>query len=128
MAMQQFDLLRDILDKQLVDEDEQQMGRVDGIVIELRDGEPPRVDHLELGFTVLAARLHPRVAIWLDAIRRRWSVRRAVLQLVPWDEVHEVTPHHLVLDVEGEKTPAYDWERWLRKHIVSKLPGGKEKD
>ncbi|PYQ31315.1 MAG: hypothetical protein DMF56_05300 [Acidobacteria bacterium] len=119
MALHQFDLIRDILDKQLVDKDEKQMGRIDGVVIELRDGQPPRVDHFELGFTVLAKRVYPRAAAW---------TRRGARQHVPWDEVHEVTQHHVKLDVDAEKTPAFDWERWLRKHIVSKLPGGKEKD
>jgi hypothetical protein len=125
MAMQQFDLIRDILDKQLVDQNEEQMGRIDGVVIEVREGQPPRVDHFEAGFAVLAERLH--VASWLDALRR-WSVRRTARQHIPWDKVREVTQHYVMLDVEAEKTPAFDWERWLRKHIVSKLPGGKEKD
>ena len=114
MAMHQFDLIRDVLDKQLVDIHKTQMGRVDGIVLELRDGEPPRVDHFEVGFAVLADRLH------LPSEATRVSF--------PWDNVREVTQHHIVLDVEAERTPAFDWELWLRKHIVSRLPGGKEKD
>jgi sporulation protein YlmC with PRC-barrel domain len=116
--MQQFDLIRDVLDKQLVDDVKKQMGRVDGIVLELREGEPPRVDHFEVGFAVLAERVLPRAGKWVD--RLPWSV--------PWDKVREVTQHHIILDFDAERTPAFDWELWLRKHIVDKLPGGKEKD
>lgn len=114
MAMRQFDLIRDVLDKQLVDLQKKEMGRVDGIVLELRDGEPPRVDHFEVGLAVLAERVHLRSA----SARLRF----------PWTDVREVTQHHIVLDVDAEKTPTFEWEHWLRKHIVSKLPGGKEKN
>jgi hypothetical protein len=126
MPMKEFDLVRDILDKQLIDSEEEEMGRVDGIVIEIRKDQPPRIDHLELGFTVLAERIHPRVERWLHALRERWSVRRSARQLVPWSAVIEVDRHHLKLNVKAEETPAFDWERWLRKHIVSKLSGGEE--
>jgi hypothetical protein len=126
MAMQSFDLVRDVLDKQLVDREETEMGRVDGIVIELRDGAPPRVDHLELGFAVLASRLHPRLEEWLNALRKRWSVRRSGRYHVPWERVREVAEHHITLDVAVEETPAFDWERWLRRNVVQKIPGGAE--
>jgi len=55
-----MDLLRDILDKQIIDRDLTSLGRVDGIVLELRDNAPPRIDAIELGFAVLARRLGPR--------------------------------------------------------------------
>jgi hypothetical protein len=127
MAMHRFDLIRDILDKQLVDGNGTEMGRIDGIIIEVRDGAPPRVDHFELGFTVLAERMHARLERWFRAARR-WSVRRTTRQIVPWSAVEEVTQHHVKLDLDAEKTPAFDWERWLRKHIVHRLPGGKPEE
>jgi hypothetical protein len=52
-------LARDVLDKQIVDEDGDRMGRVDGVLIELPPDGPPRIAGLQLGFLVLAARLHP---------------------------------------------------------------------
>jgi hypothetical protein len=124
MAMRRLGLVRDVLDKQLVDREDIDMGRADGVILEVRDGAPPRIDHLELGFVVLARRFHPRVERWLEAIRERWSVRRSARQIVPWSKVIEVDQHHVKLDLEAGKTPAFDWERWLRKNIVTKLPGG----
>ena len=60
---------------------------------------------------------------WLQALRKRWSPRRAARQIVPWSSVIAVTPRHVQLDLNALDTPAFDWERWLRKHVVSKIPG-----
>jgi hypothetical protein len=122
-----LDLIRDVLDKQIVDCDETRMGRVDGIVLAIEPGRQPRIDHLELGFSVLARRVHPRLEAWLQALRERWSVRRSARQFVRWAQVIDFTQHHLQLDVKLEETPAFDWERWLRRQVVDKIPGsGKE--
>ena len=44
-----MELIRDILDKQLVDRRETKVGKVDGLVVELREGEPPRIVFIEIG-------------------------------------------------------------------------------
>jgi hypothetical protein len=121
---QELDLIRDVLDKQLVDSDDTKMGRVDGIVLAIDDG-PPRIDHFELGFSVLARRLHPRIEQWLQALRR-WSPRHSARQIVPWSSVLEINVREIRLDLKAIDTPAFDWERWLRKHIVSRIPGSGE--
>lgn len=125
MSLRHFDVIREILDKQLLDRDDNRMGRIDGVVLEVLEDGPPRVDHFELGFIVLARRLHPKLESWFASLRR-WSVRRSARQIVPWSAVTEVTQHHVKLNVEVDETPAFDWERWLRKNVVEKLPGGKE--
>ena len=58
---EEIDFIRDLLDKQLVDSEDTRMGRADGVVMIVDDEGPPRIDHLELGFAVLARRIHPRV-------------------------------------------------------------------
>jgi hypothetical protein len=125
MAKHRLDLVRDVLDRLLVDEEKQELGRVDSVVLEIRDGEPPRIDHLELGFVVLAARLHRRLEPLAMKIHKRWSVRRSARYSIPWSAVTEVTVQCIQVKVKAEETPAFDWERWLRKHIVQHLPGGK---
>lgn len=121
-----LDLARDVMDQQLVDKNEAKMGRVDGLVLELREDGPPRLDTIEMGFVVLARRVHPRVESWLEALRRRWSVRKTARFRVPWSKVLDINPSCIQLDVEALETPAFDWERWLRDHIVAKSPGTKE--
>ncbi len=124
--MKELDLARDVLDKQVVDEEETQMGRVDGLVLELRDSGPPRVEAIELGFVVLARRVHPWVERWAERLHRRLGVRKSARQRVPWAKVEDVTPHHIQLAVKLKETPAFDWERWLRNHVVAKIPGSRE--
>ncbi|HJT17912.1 MAG TPA: hypothetical protein VJ853_11005 [Thermoanaerobaculia bacterium] len=118
------EIFRDLLDKQLVDANETKMGRADGIVLEIDGDKQPRIDHLELGFSVLARRLGPRAEKWFEAIRTRWSVRKSARQIVPWSKVIDVTNYEIKLDLKAEETPAFDWERWVRNHIVAKIPGG----
>jgi hypothetical protein len=124
---EQVDLARDVLDKQLIDRDGTKMGRVDGVVLLLDDDGPPRLDHMQLGFVVLARRVHPCLEKWLEKIRERWSVRRVARQIVEWEKVTELTTGHIKVDLLARETPAFDWERWLRDKIVMHLPGaGKE--
>jgi hypothetical protein len=96
-------------------------------LLTVADREPPRVDRLELGFVVLAERLSPRLASWLQALRRRASVRRTGRFGVPWERVREVKRHHVELDLVADETPAFDWERWLRKDVVERIPGSAER-
>lgn len=117
-----LELARDILDNQVVDREETKMGRVDGLVLELREGQPPRVDHIEMGGVVLARRLSPRLERWVDGWRRRFGVRKVARYKVPWSAVLELNSYHLKLDVAALDTPNFDWERWLRDHVIEHIP------
>ncbi|HTG36884.1 MAG TPA: hypothetical protein VLB76_28535 [Thermoanaerobaculia bacterium] len=120
----ELELARDLLDKQVVDRDETKMGRVDGLVLELREGKPPRVDHLEMGSAVLARCIHPRVESWVDALRRRIGVQKTGRYRVPWAAVQEIVPYQVKLDVKAAETPAFAWEHWLRDHVIAHIPRG----
>ena len=115
-------LICDVLDKLLVDRQSDPMGRADGVTLELRDGQPPRVVRIEGGFPVLARRLHPRLERWVRAIGRRWGVRRGQVYRVPWSRVkkHDV---EIEVDADADTSPATAWERWLRKHVTRYIPG-----
>src|SRR6185503_10413920 len=116
-------LFRDVLDMQVEDREGERMGRVDAIVVEIRDGRPPRVAQLEMGFVPLARRLHPR----LEAIAERWhkrlSVRRSARYRLLWKNVLDVDIHRLKVDAKADDTPALDWDRWLRRNVVERIPG-----
>ncbi len=119
----ELSLARDILDQELRDRNGTEMGRVDGLVLAIDGDGPPQVDHFELGFTVLARRMHPRLETWLEAIRKRWGVRKVARQIVEWSAVEEITGTHIKVNFDATFTPAFDWERWLRDHVITKLPG-----
>lgn len=118
-----MNLVRDILDQQILDRRRMRMGRVDGVVIELRDGAPPRVLGIELGSAVLARRISRRLGKWVEARWRRAGIASAVYR-IPWSAVKKVSDD-IEVDLDFEKTPAFRTENWLRENVVSKLPGGK---
>src|SRR5690242_11926448 len=63
-------VIRDILDKQLVDARRRRIGKVDGLVLEARDDEPLRLAFIEVGAMTLGRRLHPRLERWAASIER----------------------------------------------------------
>jgi hypothetical protein len=118
-------LVRDVLDKQLVDAKHDAMGKADGIVLDLGDGTgPPRVAAIASGFPVLGARLHPRLGRWIAAIGKRFGVRGGRTYRIPFSRAKEFG-REVQLDIpEASRTPAYDWEKWLRAHLFRHIPGG----
>jgi hypothetical protein len=116
------DLVRDVLDKQLKDRNQQNMGKVDGIILELRDGAPPRVAFLEVGPPALARRISERLGAWASRIDRRFGEGRGKAFRIPWSLVRPGVID-LQVNVDVEDTPAYAFERWLRRTIVCRIPG-----
>ncbi len=126
----ELELARDVLDTQVVDREEVKMGRVDGLLLELREGKPPRIEAIEMGGVVLAARIHPRLARWVDGWRRRFGIRKTAVYKVPWSAVLELNEYHVKIDAAACDTPNFDWERWLQDHVICHIPaaakGGNE--
>ena len=121
-------VFRDILDKQIVDKHDCKMGRVDGIVARVRPGSPPVIEAVEMGMSVVAHRIHPALGRWSESMSLRFGVRTAPRYRVEWARVKSVDDQEIRLMVDAESTPAYEWEWWLRSHIVQKIPGGKPDD
>ena len=125
-----LELGRDVLDKQVVDRDGIKMGRVDGLVLEAREGHAPRIEAIEMGGVVLAARIHPRLARWVDGWRKRFKIRKTAVYRVPWSAVLEITTHEIKIDVAAGDTPNFAWEHWLQEHVIAHIPaaakGGNE--
>lgn len=119
-----MDVIRDVLDNQLVDRHQRKIGRVDGIVVELRDDQPPRLAHIEVGMTVLAHRLHPRLEKWVAAIQSRWGARHSEPLRIPWSKILDVGID-VDVDLDANETSALVYENWLRHHVIERIPGGK---
>jgi sporulation protein YlmC with PRC-barrel domain len=117
-----MDLMRDCLDKQVVDRHGQNMGRVDGIVIQLETGKQPRVAYVELGAETLARRVSGSFARLVKRVSRSLGSDQEARYRIPWSQV-VAAGIELVANVEAEKTPALRLELWLRKNIVSRIPG-----
>lgn len=112
-------LVSEVLDKRLLDREKKQVGRVDGVIIELRDDQPPRVAAIESGFATAAARVSERWSRFAAAIGKRLGVRKTPRYRIGWEKVRDVG-FDIEVDVDGEHSPLMAWERWLRRHIARK--------
>jgi sporulation protein YlmC with PRC-barrel domain len=111
-----------LLDQQVVDRDGEQMGKVDGVIVELREGKPPRIANLVIGGGTAARRLHPAFAGWLMRLRRRWGPQGDQPLQVPWSKVRKIGVD-VKVDLVAEHTAALAWEHWIRRHIIGRIPG-----
>jgi hypothetical protein len=114
------ELGRQVLDQQLVDRTNINMGKVDGVVLQLREGAPPRVAAILTGGHLLARRLHPQfedLARWLS---RRCHPGQLEPMRIPWDKVMKIGVDVKVDIAADEGMP---WEHWVRDHILCHIPG-----
>jgi sporulation protein YlmC with PRC-barrel domain len=117
-----MDLIRDCLDKQLVDRHGHKLGRVDGIVMEVGGNSQPRITHIEVGAITQYRRIGARIARLVAALARRWGREHPDPYRIPWAQVVP-TGIDVTVDVEAEETPALAWERWLRARVIGRIPG-----
>ena len=120
-------LVRDLLDKQLIDRHEEPMGRADGLVLTVTDGRQPYLAFVESGTTAAAERLHRRLGRWARAAARRWGLRRGKPVRIPWARVVKVGIE-TELDVDAGETGALVWEHWLLRHVVGRIPSLKPRN
>ena len=118
---QELDLVRDVLDEQLLDRDGERMGKADSIVIAIDGDNQPRVLRIECGFAALAGRIHPRLEKICRAIGRRFGVRRGRTIRIGWSKIIGVGID-VTLDLHADDTEALAWERWLYRRIIRNIP------
>jgi sporulation protein YlmC with PRC-barrel domain len=116
-----MELVRDVLDKQIVDRNGRPAGRVDGIVLEVRDGRPPRVVAIAVGPVVLGQRLHAAVGRWVEALQHGFGAPTPSA-VIPWSEIQLLTDR-MTIQVTGD-APASTLESRLRRWM-RRLPGHK---
>ena len=115
-------VVRDLLDKQLVDRDGEPLGRVDGIVMAYSADEPPRITQFELGAQTLARRLPRPFQGILARLGRRLSPRGSSPYRIEVSRIIQLG-RTIKIDIDGSRSAARDTERWVRDHIVSRIPG-----
>jgi hypothetical protein len=122
-----MDLVRDVLDRKILDREDCDMGRVDGLVMQLGPHSRPRVTHILIGGTVPWMRLHPALARLATNLGRKWGPRRADPVRIPWSRVI-TAGRDIKLDVKARDTGAIDWEIWIARHIIKRIPGGGQEE
>ncbi|HET7550161.1 MAG TPA: hypothetical protein VFK04_02660 [Gemmatimonadaceae bacterium] len=115
-------IVRDLLDKELIDVNWQHMGRIDGLVMEVRPDEQPRITTICVGGTVLTGRLPGFVGRWASALVRRFGARRGAPFRIPWSRVMRVD-RVIRVDVNSDESGAMASSQWVRDHIIEHIPG-----
>jgi hypothetical protein len=120
--MMRVDLVRDVLDTQLLDAHRVRLGKVDGLVLELPRGKQPRISAIRVGSYVWARRMGRPwgvLAAWMS--RTFWGDERGEWE-IPWSAVAHMGKN-IQLHREASRVPSLGLERWLAKHVIGRIPG-----
>ena len=115
-----MDLVRDLLDEKVVDRNGREMGRVDSIVLRIRDGQPPAVAALELGPAVLASRIKPIFGRCISGLERALGVEEGRPLRIPFGKLLD-SRDYVKVDLAFGETVAAALEQRLRRW-VSAIP------
>ena len=118
-------LARDVLDKQVLDPDGCKVGKVDGLVLALRERRPPRVIAMEISQATAWRRIHHRLGNLAEWLRTKFEPGRQ-------DRPARIAFEHFVrggidvhVDISWKRTRALVWEDWLQERVISNIPGGR---
>ena len=114
-------VVRDMLDKRVVDRNGREMGRVDRVVVEHRNGSPPRIVAFEVGPSALANRLGGAVGRWVTGLLYGLGIADGQPLRVHVGQILGVTDT-VKVDLAFGETAAASMERTLREH-VKRIPG-----
>jgi hypothetical protein len=105
-------VVRDVLDKRVVDRNGRDLGRADRILLRLRAGKPPVIEAIEIGPAALADRVHPVAGRWAVALLQACGVDPQPLCL-EWKGLD--VDEHVKADVAFGDTTAASIELSLRR-------------
>ena len=112
----------DLLDRQILDRDGQDVGKVDDVEFQLDEHGVPYLSALLVGPHALG----PRLGGWLGRVVTRVAARldedRPGPIRIPYDLVARVDCA-VELSIRKELLPEPKLERWLREHLIARIPG-----
>jgi hypothetical protein len=122
-------LVRDALDKKLIDPNHDPVGRVDDVILAVPSEGQPWVVGFQCGPVVRARRVGRRTQRVTAAIARRCGCERGKPMRVDWPHVLRAGLE-IMVDLFADQTPALAAEHWLLQHVhrhIPSLKSGKEK-
>lgn len=120
-----LDLRHDVQDAQLVDRNSENIGRCDALMLELRDGKPPRVATILIG----GQARNERIGRWMTGLARLFrggGDGSDGVSRVPFSAMRTVGDT-IQLDVRRDELPSEHVERWLSEHFICRIPGAQGK-
>ena len=121
--MRGLHLVHDVQDAQLCDRHHEKIGRVDGLVLELVEGRPPRVATILVGGPVRDARIGGPILWLMQLVRRIAGMKSDGIGRIPFSAVREISSV-IEVDVDEDSLPSGHVERWLCDNVVRRIPGG----
>lgn len=121
-----MDLIREVLDKRLLDRDDNIVGRVDGIIMTIEGDGQPRVSELSVGGPAVFARVGPWAAAAAKLLAAAWGPKRRSPVRISWSDIDHFG-RDVKLTVGRDDTDLMAWENWIDKHIIRKIPGSGSK-
>ena len=115
-------LAHDVLDAQLVDRVQEKIGRVDALLLELETGQPPRVATIVIGGAARAERVDAGSSRSVARGAAMFGQREEHVSRIPFDKVRRIGDT-IELDVEEQSLESEHLERWLKEHVVCRIPG-----
>lgn len=113
----------ELLDRQVVDMDGRPLGKVDDLLFTEQPDAPPVLTALLIGQQAFGARLGGRAGHWWTRLAQRLSPYQGPSE-VPVESIRKIATV-VTLDRHAEDFPQLlQSEKWLRRHLVTKLPGG----
>jgi hypothetical protein len=124
--MDGLDLRHDVQDALLKDRHRENIGRCDSLVLELRDGLPPRVAAMLVGGPVR----RERIGRWMVALGRLLpgsrNGRNDSVSRIPFAAVRSIGTT-IEVDLLRDDLPSEHVERWLATHVIGRIPGARQK-
>ena len=118
-----MDVVRDVLDKNVIDRNGREMGRVNGILIEQQPNQPVRLTAVLIGPAALGDRLHPALGRVVRRIEKRFGVDGDRPARVAFSDIDEIETKVRLRLAIGETAVAAVEQR-LRSWVV-RLPGSR---
>lgn len=118
-----MDVVRDLLDKSVIDRNGREMGRIDGILLEQQPNRPVRLAAVLIGPAALGDRVHPALGRLVRRIERWFGLdqnRPARIDFADIDRIDTKIRVHLAISdtaVAAVEQRLRSW--WLR------LPGSR---
>jgi hypothetical protein len=114
-----------LLDRQIIDPNGRLAGKVDDLELTFPvegDG-PPYATAILSGPGALARRLGGRLGSWIESVHSRMHPHEQPGPArVPFAIVKRVN-NHVELSIEGEELESHRAERWVREHVIARIPG-----
>jgi sporulation protein YlmC with PRC-barrel domain len=115
-----------LLDRQIVDRNDTPVGNVDDVELEVGPDGRLRITALLCGLAVLGRRIDGRPGRLMTRLARRFADDGHPQPLrIPWDQVAEVSSA-VRLRISKDLLDDPPLEKWLREHLIDRIPGAKD--